>query len=86
MDVKRNTRFFSCNAVRSVFFIALFLSINISVSAQGDLLIFPKRIVFEGRNRIEQVILSNTGKDSATYNISFVQYRMNDFGEFVDDN
>lgn len=82
MDIMKKTRFFSCNAVRFVFFIALFLSIDISASAQGDLLIFPKRIVFEGRNRVEQVILSNTGKDSAAYNISFVQYRMNELGEF----
>lgn len=79
----KETRFFSFNAIRFAFFIALFLSVDISVLAQGDLLIFPKRIVFEGRNRIEQVILSNTGKEPATYIISFVQYRMNESGEFV---
>lgn len=68
--------------VRSVFFIAIILSIETGAFAQGDLLIFPKRLVFEGRNRVEQVILSNTGKDSSTYNISFVEYRMTETGEF----
>lgn len=82
MDALKEPRFFSCNAFRFVFFFALFLSVNSSVLAQGDLLIFPKRIVFEGRNRVEQVILSNTGKEPATYNISFIQYRMTDTGEF----
>jgi hypothetical protein len=82
MDVIRITRFFRCNAVRFAFFIALLLLIDISAWAQGDLLIFPKRIVFEGRNRVEQVILSNTGKEPATYSISFIQYRMNELGEF----
>lgn len=53
-----------------------------SASAQGDLLIFPKRIVFEGRKKVEQIILSNIGKDTAVYNISFVQYKMTELGEF----
>jgi hypothetical protein len=83
MVVIKETRFFSFNAVRFAFFITLFLSVDISALAQGDLLIFPKRIVFEGRNRIEQVILSNTGKEPATYNISFLDYKMTESGEFV---
>ncbi|MDP3916363.1 MAG: molecular chaperone [Bacteroidota bacterium] len=83
MDGIKETRFFSFNAVRFAFFITLFLSIDSSALAQGDLLIFPKRIVFEGRNRIEQVILSNTGKEPATYNISFLDYKMTESGEFV---
>ena len=67
-----------------LFFVSLFISINTVVFAQGDLLIFPKRIVFEGRNRVEQITLVNTGKDSATYNISFLQYRMTETGDFVE--
>ncbi|NOR75117.1 MAG: hypothetical protein GQ525_08145 [Draconibacterium sp.] len=76
MDEKKETCFLSCTSVRFVFLIALFLSIDISVFAQGDLLIFPKRIELEGRKRVEQIILANTGKDTAIYNISFKQYRM----------
>ncbi len=82
MDNNKETRFFSCNLVRFAFFIALFLSIDAVALAQGDLLIFPKRIVFEGRNKVEQIVLSNTGDDSATYNISFLQYRMTEMGDF----
>jgi hypothetical protein len=82
MNAKMKTVFFSRNSVRFVFLITLFLSIDICSFSQGDLLIFPKRIVFEGRNRVERVILSNTGKDPATYNISFIQYRMTESGDF----
>lgn len=52
-------------------------------AAQGDLLIFPKRVVFEGtRTRSETVNLSNTGKDTARYDISLVQIRMTEEGGF----
>ena len=50
--------------------------------AQGDLLIFPKRVVFEGKKNVEQLTLANTGKDTATYNISFLEYRMTEEGQF----
>lgn len=82
MEVQKKNWFRSYNSFYLVFFIALYLSSGIRVFAQGDLLIFPKRIVFEGRNRVEQITLANTGKDSATYNISFIQYRMTEQGEF----
>lgn len=83
MDVKKKTCILSCNPVRFVFFIALFLLIETAAFAQGDLLIFPKRIVFEGRNRVGQITLVNSGKDAATYNISFLEYKMTESGEFV---
>jgi P pilus assembly chaperone PapD len=51
-------------------------------SAQGNLLITPRRVVFEGNKRIQQLNLANTGKDTATYNISFKQIRMTDDGQF----
>lgn len=83
MDLQKE--YYSCNFNQNIFiiFIAIFLSINTSSFAQGDLLIFPKRIVFEGRNRVEQITLVNSGKDSATYNISFLEYKMTESGEFV---
>jgi hypothetical protein len=64
-----------------VFMYSLFLFIS-TTSAQGDLLIFPKRIVFDGGTRVKQLILSNIGKDTAVYNVSFLQYRMNENGGF----
>lgn len=50
--------------------------------AQGNLLITPKRIVFEGSKKSEEINLANIGKDSATYIISFIQIRMNENGSF----
>jgi hypothetical protein len=51
-------------------------------SAQGDLLITPRRVVFEGSKRSMDLNLANTGKDTATYAISLVQIRMLEDGGF----
>ncbi|MEM8520456.1 molecular chaperone [Flavobacterium sp. PL12] len=58
-----------------------FISFGSTLVAQGNLVIHPKRIVFDGKKKIEKLILSNTGKDSAVYNISFIEYKMNEKGE-----
>ena len=50
------------------FLFSFFLFIS-AASAQGDLLIFPKRIVFDKGKRVKQLILSNIGKDTAIYNV-----------------
>jgi len=50
--------------------------------AQGNLLITPRRVVFEGSKRSIDLNLANTGQDSATYAISLVQIRMKDDGGF----
>jgi hypothetical protein len=50
--------------------------------AQGNLMIFPRRVVFEGSKRSQTLNLANTGSDTARYNISFVQYRMLENGSF----
>ena len=67
-------------------FLALFtgfsLFFNDSASAQGDLLITPRRVVFEGSKRSLDLNLANTGKDTATYAISIIQIRMKDDGGF----
>lgn len=49
---------------------------------QGNLLITPRRIVFEGSGRSMDINLANTGTDSATYAISLIQIRMTDDGGF----
>lgn len=53
------------------------------VMAQGDLLITPKRLVFDGTKRVEEINLANIGTDTASYTISFVQYKMMEDGKFV---
>jgi len=50
--------------------------------AQGDLLITPRRVVFEGTKRSMDLNLANTGKDTATYAISLMQIRMKEDGGF----
>ena len=54
------------------------------VKAQGNLLITPRRVVFEGQKRTQDLNLANTGVDSAKYNVSVIQYRMNEDGSFVE--
>ncbi len=61
---------------------ACFLVFQIPVFAQGDLLITPRRIVFEGNKQREDITLVNTGKEPATYTVSFVQYHMTEDGSF----
>jgi P pilus assembly chaperone PapD len=52
------------------------------LTAQGDLLITPRRVVFEGNKRSMDLSLANIGKDTATYSISLVQIRMTETGGF----
>jgi hypothetical protein len=52
------------------------------VVAQGDLMITPRRIVFEGNRDRQEITLANTGTDTARYTVSFVQYRMTVDGAF----
>lgn len=51
--------------------------------AQGDLLVTPTRIVFEGNLQKQEINLVNIGKDTATYTISFIQYNMKEDGSFI---
>jgi hypothetical protein len=46
--------------------------------AQGNLQVTPTRLIFDGSQKFINVNLVNIGKDSADYNISFIQYRMSD--------
>jgi P pilus assembly chaperone PapD len=50
--------------------------------SQGNLLITPRRVVFEGTKRSQELNLANTGNDTAKYNVSIVQYRMKEDGSF----
>ncbi|MFV8342642.1 molecular chaperone [Flavobacterium sp. XS2P39] len=62
----------------------LFLFYTVSLTAQGDLMIFPKRIVFDGiQNRSQNINLSNVGKDTATYKLSYNQIKMDEDGKFI---
>jgi hypothetical protein len=61
--------------------LSLFLYFPISIVAQGDLLVYPKRISFDGiEKRVKTIHLNNIGKDTATYTLSYNEFRMGDDG------
>jgi hypothetical protein len=69
---------------RFLFLILIILGCsNVKIYAQGDLLITPNRLIFEGRERKEVLNLLNTGKETTTFTVSFVQRRMNEDGSFT---
>jgi hypothetical protein len=63
-------------------FVGAFILFSIQSKAQGDLLLYPKRIVFEGSKKSQTLNLANTGKDTVRYLISVVQTRMKEDGGF----
>ncbi|MBG26123.1 MULTISPECIES: hypothetical protein [Croceibacter] len=62
----------------------LFLLLSIpSCYPQGDLSVVPRRVVFEnGNKRSETLYLTNRGKDTATYNLLYVNYKVDNSGVF----
>lgn len=60
----------------------IFILTSGGLLAQGNLLITPKRLVFDGSRRTMDLNLANIGKDTAIYAISFIQVRMKDDGNF----
>jgi hypothetical protein len=68
---------------KSILILILFLFFSLSSLAQGDLMVFPKRIVFDGiQSRVQNLNLSNTGKDTATYRLTYNQIQMDEDGNF----
>jgi P pilus assembly chaperone PapD len=68
------------NYIAALLSILAFLPTN--AIAQGNLLITPRRVVFEGNVKSIDLNLANSGQDTATYAISLVQIRMKDEGGF----
>jgi len=62
--------------------VAITLLFSMNLMAQGNLMVFPRRVVFEGIKRSQDLNIANTGTDTARYNISAVQFRMKENGEF----
>ena len=62
--------------------IFIFIFSGIGTYAQGDLMVMPKRLVFEGPARSQEINLANTGSDTAVYAISFINYKMTENGNF----
>lgn len=68
--------------IKKASFLFLFLFTGIRVFAQGDLLITPTRVIFEGRQQRENLNINNIGKDTAVYLVSFLNYQMQTDGSF----
>ena len=60
----------------------IFITASARTNAQGDLLISPLRVVFEGSKKSQEINLANVGKDTATYVISVQDIKMNEDGSF----
>ncbi|APU69974.1 molecular chaperone [Christiangramia flava] len=69
------------NSPKFLLFLLLFSFLKIT--AQGDLMVMPKRVIFDGNDRSKEVNIANTGTDTATYAISFIQYKMAEDGNFI---
>ena len=58
-----------------LFFSCFIFFINFQLIAQGNLLVYPQRVVFEGQKKVIEVNIANPSKDSVKYSLSFLQYR-----------
>lgn len=65
-----------------LFPLVFIIGISSPLFAQGDLMIMPKRLVFDGTQRSQEINLANTGSDTAVYAISFINYKMTENGNF----
>jgi P pilus assembly chaperone PapD len=67
-------------SITGLILLQVFFPLNIW--AQGNLLITPRRVVFEGNKRSMDLNLANIGDDTATYAISLIEIRMTENGGF----
>ncbi|MCX6227277.1 MAG: hypothetical protein NTV01_21450 [Bacteroidia bacterium] len=67
---------------RFLFFMIISLAgISSQILAQGNLLVTPKRVIFEGNKQKAELNLMNTGTDTATYSLSFRNCNMTEKGK-----
>ena len=69
-----------CRSLILLFLIQAFFTLT--SQAQGNLIVMPKRVMFDGTKRTEELNLGNIGKDTATYVISMIHIRMKEDGSF----
>jgi hypothetical protein len=53
-----------------------------NASAQGDLMLTPRRMVFDGQKKTQELNIANIGKDTVRYVISLFEVRMKEDGGF----
>jgi len=84
MNTEGKVSLLNSNFLRCFLLFIFLISCGSTLVAQGSLLIFPKRLVLDGKKKAERLVLSNTGKDTAVYSISFIEYKMNENGEMLE--
>jgi hypothetical protein len=66
-----------------VLILVFFLIFSFRILAQGDLMVYPKRLVFDGtQNRVQTLNLGNVGKHPTTYRLSYNEIQMDEDGKF----
>jgi hypothetical protein len=68
--------------MRKIFCGFIYIIVSVLSYSQGNLMIIPKRILFDNQRRTQDVYIANTGTEKATYVISFQEIRMTEEGEF----
>ncbi len=61
----------------------LVFGLGLQCFSQGNLLVAPTRVVFEGNKQKEKIFLVNTGKETTTYSVSFLEYRQTEEGGYT---
>lgn len=78
----RHIKQFISDSLAIVLLVVMTIAFSREAAAQGNLLVNPKRVVFEGQKKTHDINLANTGQDSAEYVVSFIQIRMTEDGRF----
>jgi hypothetical protein len=78
----RSSRIGSCLYLSVIFSSFCLFFLTTGALAQGNLMFYPKRIVFDGSKRSQDLSIANNGSDTARYVISVIQIRMNEDGSF----
>lgn len=64
-------------------FLVFLLVINCFAQVSANLLVSPTRVVFEGRERTEDIVLINTTTSERTYRIEWSEKAVNERGKYV---
>lgn len=66
----------------NIFLFFIFFSTSLDAFGQGDLLVYPTKLIFAGtQERVKIVKFKNKGRDSATYKLSYIENRMTETGK-----
>lgn len=83
--IGRKTPWLSGSSLVALGLVAASILLPVSIRAEEHgvaLMVAPTRVVFEGNKRTAAVNVTNTGTETATYRIMFVQRRMREDGSF----